>query len=113
MIEEFCQELHQITMVKTSGPISYGTECTHLKRYMTCTRDEVVFRSNPRYVSSVKKVLGMENCGSQPTPGIKTNKKSNEDRMELDGKDVKIFRSCAGSLLYESLDRSDIQYEVG
>ena len=58
MIEEFCQELHQITMVKTSGPIRYGTEYTHLKRYMACTRDEIVCRSNPRYVSSVKKVLG-------------------------------------------------------
>ncbi|CAK0889662.1 unnamed protein product, partial [Prorocentrum cordatum] len=111
--EEFRQELHHINMVKTSGPVKHGEEYVHLKRFRTCTRDEVAFRSDPRHVTSARKALGMENRGSQPTLGVKANKKSSEDRVESDGKEVTIFRSCAGSLLHEPLDRSDVQHEIG
>ena len=109
-IKEFAKELSDATAVKFFGPIEHGQEYSHLKRFRTPLRDGTVFRGNPRYLRGVQHVLGMEGCASAPTPSATGTKPKPDDGDALP--DARLFRSCAGSLLYAANDRGDIGFEV-
>ena len=86
-------------------------ELTHFLGLQICQQDSGIFLSQSKYAKNLVKKFGLESTSSVRTP-MSPNVKL---IIDLLGKSVdsSIYRSMIGSLLYLTVSRPDISYNVG
>ena len=67
-----------------------------------------------KHVTELIENMGLNGCKPVTTPGTKDTVKNLADAEdELDESEKKFFQSCAGKLMYHSIDDPRVQFETG
>ena len=94
------------------GPCKSGTsEGNVFNRIVKWHEGGWQFEADPRHCELVIEQLGMQSTKGLSTPGADNDDNdTEEDNVELTGRDVTLLRGLAARCNYLSLDRPDIQY---
>ena len=80
-IDEYTKILEGKFEVKVRGRIGVGTEMTEIKilnRILRLEEDGLSYEADPRHVDLLSHSLGLQNCASVKTPGVKPADTENE-----------------------------------
>merc|ERR1712194_82469 len=117
-IEEFgalLENRFRINLIGLIGPGCKDKELKILKRTVSF-QEHVGYTwvNDAKHVEELLENMSLTGCKPTLTPGTKDTVKNLPDAEdELDEKDAKFFQSCAGKLMYHSLDDPRVQFETG
>eukprot|EP00971_Amphidinium_carterae_P241184 4788299-Amphidinium_carterae.1 len=91
-----------------------SAQYSHLKRERERLPSSMKIKPNPKYVASVLRLLGLDDCKAVNTPCVERGRATNEedDEEELSSVEQGIYRQAMGVLNYFAHERLDVQYAV-
>ena len=108
---EVIEQLRVKLKLKVSPMLEPMVHYQHLKRHRVRGTEGTFIAGSNQHARNVLEALGFDDCNPVSTPSSNSTLPSSTD--ELDQEAAYLYRSCAGSLLYLSHDRSDIMWEIG
>ena len=104
--DDTVKELIQCLHGQYKIAVEEGDQLTFLKRSIEVTEKEIHIKVNNKYLEGLVNLLG--GVRKKKTPGEQI-----VDETSLTSeKDIEVYRSCVGTLLYISGDRPDVQFYV-
>ena len=104
--DDTVKELIQCLHGQYKIAVEEGDQLTFLKRSIEVTEKEIHIKVNNKYLEGLVNLLG--GVRKKKTPGEQI-----VDETPLTSeRDIKVYRSCVGTLLYISGDRPDVQFHV-
>jgi hypothetical protein len=108
-MDVFLENHYEIKKLGRIGP--GGERVGHvLKREIGWSTEGFTWSGDTSHTGKILKTLAMEDCKEAPTPGTKATGHQRDALDALGRDEASVFRSGAGSALYVSIDRYDIQY---
>jgi len=96
---------------RLGGGVKDKREVRILNRVMTWSENEVTWEADPRHAEALIRDMEVSDQASVVTPGVKQNRKEDEEEEETLGEDeTALFRSGAAKANYLAMDRPDIAY---
>ena len=110
----FLESRFRIKLVGVVGPGCKDKELNILWRTVSFHENfGYTWVSDAKHVTELIENMGLKGCKPVTTPGTKDSVKNLADAEdELDKYEKKFFRSCAGKLMYHSIDDPRVQFET-
>jgi hypothetical protein len=70
-VNALTDKFSSLMKIRVGGPFGPGDAWTHSRRKRAWTKEGIVIRSDPSYLTKLQLILGFNDCNSNPAPSTK------------------------------------------